>query len=55
MGFNYQIDPTSKTIDLVMEGHDIGEEGVHYQRISTANYNNMEELLEDNFQRIDDN
>lgn len=30
-----------------MEGHDSGEDGVHYDVISTKNYSTMDQLLED--------
>lgn len=51
MSFIYEINPTNKTINMTEEGHDIGEEGVDYITISTASYNSMEELLEDNFKK----
>ena len=53
MGFDYEIDPAKRTIDMVLDGHDIGEEGVHYMKIPTASYNSMDELLEDNFSKLD--
>lgn len=53
MDFIYDINPTNKTINITEEGHDIGEEGVDYMKIPTSAYNSMEELLEDNFSKLD--
>lgn len=49
---DYSIDSNNKIIKYNREGHDIGQEGVDYIKISTQNYNSLEELLEDNFEKI---
>lgn len=49
---DYSIDSNNKIIKYNTEGHDIGQEGVDYIKISTQNYNSLEELLEDNFEKI---
>ncbi|WP_049689877.1 S8 family peptidase [Anaerococcus jeddahensis] len=49
---DYSIDSKNKVIKYNTEGHDIGQEGVDYIKISTQNYNSLEELLEDNFEKI---
>lgn len=52
LDMNYSIDSNNKIIKYNREGHDIGQEGVDYIKISTQNYNSLEELLEDNFEKI---
>lgn len=49
---DYSIDSKNKVIKYNTEGHDIGQEGVDYIKISTKNYNNIYELLENNFEKL---
>ena len=49
---NYSIDSKNKIIKYNRQGHDLGQEGVDYINIPTENYNNIYELLEDNFEKI---
>ena len=49
---NYTIDSKNKILKYNREGHDIGQEGVEYINIPTQNYNDIYELLEDNFEKI---
>ncbi|WP_156981412.1 hypothetical protein [Anaerococcus senegalensis] len=46
---DYTIDSKNKILEYKREGHDIGQEGVDYINIPTQNYNDIYELLEDNF------
>lgn len=52
IGFEYQIDPSKKSINMNLEGHDIGQEGVDYVKIPTGSYKSMKDLLNDNFEKI---
>ncbi len=52
IGFEYQIDPSKKSINMNLEGHDIGQEGVDYIKIPTGSYKSMKDLLDDNFEKI---
>ena len=52
IGFEYQIDPSKKSINMNLEGHDIGQEGVDYVKIPTGPYKSMKDLLNDNFEKI---
>ena len=49
---DYTIDSKNKILKYSREGHDIGQEGVDYINIPTQNYNDIYELLEDNFEKI---
>lgn len=49
---DYTIDSKNKILKYSREGHDIGQEGVDYINITTQNYNDIYELLEDNFEKI---
>lgn len=49
---DYTIDSKNKILEYKREGHDIGEEGVDYINIPTQDYNDIYELLEDNFEKI---
>lgn len=49
---DYTIDSKNKILEYKREGHDIGQEGVEYINIPTQNYNDIYELLEDNFEKI---
>lgn len=49
---DYTIDSKNKILEYKREGHDIGQEGVDYINIPTQDYNDIYELLEDNFEKI---
>lgn len=49
---DYTIDSKNKIFEYKREGHDIGQEGVDYINISTENYGDIYELLDDNFEKI---
>ncbi|EEB36593.1 hypothetical protein ANHYDRO_00535 [Anaerococcus hydrogenalis DSM 7454] len=49
---DYTIDSKNKIFKYSREGHDIGQEGVDYINISTENYGDIYELLDDNFEKI---
>lgn len=49
---DYTIDSKNKILKYSREGHDIGQEGVDYINISTENYGDIYELLDDNFEKI---
>lgn len=49
---DYTIDSKNKILKYSREGHDIGQEGVDYINIPTQDYNDIYELLEDNFEKI---
>ena len=49
---NYSIDTKNKIIKYNRQGHDNGQEGVDYINIPTENYNNIYELLEANFAKL---
>lgn len=48
---DYTIDSKNKILKYSREGHDIGQEGVDYINIPTQNYNDIYELLKDNFEK----
>lgn len=49
---DYTFDSKNKIFEYKREGHDIGQEGVDYINISTENYGDIYELLDDNFEKI---
>ena len=49
---DFSIDTKNKIIKYNRQGHDFGQEGVDYISIPTENYNNIYELLEDNFAKL---
>lgn len=49
---DYIFDSKNKIFEYKREGHDIGQEGVDYINISTENYGDIYELLDDNFEKI---
>ena len=49
---DYTFDSKNKIFEYKREGHDIGQEGVDYINISTENYKDIYELLDDNFEKI---